>query len=45
MKNVSLPNRYFILGTRLGLSLILLTLAILVKVAWRRKKAQLEKIK
>jgi SNF family Na+-dependent transporter len=45
MKNVSLVSRPFILGTRLGLLLIFLTLAILVKVAWRRKKAQLEKIR
>jgi SNF family Na+-dependent transporter len=45
MKNISAVSRPFILGTRLGLLLIFLTLAILVKVAWRRKRAQLEKIK
>jgi SNF family Na+-dependent transporter len=45
MKNISAVSRPFILGTRLGLLLIFLTLATLVKVAWRRKKAQLEKIK
>jgi len=45
MKNISLVSRPFILGTRLGLLLIFLTLAILVKVVWRRKRAQLEKIK
>jgi len=37
MKNVSLADRPFILGTRLGLAGIFLILVILVFVAWRRK--------
>jgi SNF family Na+-dependent transporter len=45
MKNVSSADRIYILSTRLGLLLIFLILAVLVKIAWRRKKAQLEKIK
>lgn len=45
MKNVSLSNRPFILGARLGLLLIFLTLAILVKIAWRRKRVQAERIR
>jgi SNF family Na+-dependent transporter len=45
MKNVSLLNRPFILGARLGLLLIFLILAILVKVAWRRKRAEAEKMR
>lgn len=38
MKNISLGDRPFILATRLGLVLILLALALLVKLAWRRKR-------
>ncbi len=38
MKNVSPGDRPYVLGTRIGLVLIFLTLAILVKLAWRRKK-------
>jgi polyferredoxin len=45
MKDVSAANRAFILSTRAGLVLIFLVLAILVKIAWRRKRAQLEKIR
>ncbi|MCX5702610.1 MAG: sodium:calcium symporter, partial [Candidatus Omnitrophica bacterium] len=45
MKNISSADRIFILGTRIGLVLIFLILAIMVKVAWRRKKVQLENIK
>lgn len=37
MKNVSSANRPYILATRLGLALIFIILAILVKIAWRRK--------
>ncbi|MDD4894178.1 MAG: sodium-dependent transporter [Candidatus Omnitrophica bacterium] len=45
MKNISLGSRPFIFGTRIGLLLIFLTLAILVKIAWKRKRAQLEKMR
>ena len=45
MKNVSSLNRIFILGTRIGLLSIFLLLAILVKIAWRRKRIKLERIK
>ena len=45
MKDVSAANRPFILSTRAGLLLIFLVLAILVKIAWGRKRAQLEKIR
>jgi SNF family Na+-dependent transporter len=45
MKNVSLGNRPFILGTRLGLILVFLILAVLVKIAWRRKRKEVEKIR
>ncbi|MDD5583595.1 MAG: sodium-dependent transporter [Candidatus Omnitrophica bacterium] len=38
MKNVSAADKPFILGTRLGLFLIMLLLGILVKLAWKRKK-------
>lgn len=45
MKNVSLGNRPFVLGTRLGLLTIFLSLAFLVKIAWKRKRVLMEKIK
>ena len=45
MKNISSLNRIFILGTRIGLLSIFLLLAILVKIAWRRKRIKLERIK
>jgi len=38
MKNVSGPDKPFIFGTRLGLLLIFIVLAVLVKIAWRRRK-------
>ncbi len=44
LKNVSLGNRPFILGTRIGLFLIFLILAVLVKLAWRRKTTKEERI-
>ena len=37
MKNVSYTDRLFVLGTRLGLLIVFLVLAFLVKVAWQRK--------
>jgi len=42
MKHVAPANRPYVLGTRLGLLAILIILALLVKVAWQRKKSQLE---
>lgn len=45
MKNVSLGNRPFILGTRIGLFLIFLILAVLVNLAWRRKTTTEERIR
>ena len=38
MKNVAGADKPFVLGTRLGLLLIFLILAVLVKIAWRQKK-------
>lgn len=38
MENVAASDRIYILCTRIGLLLIFLTLGILVRVAWRRKK-------
>ena len=38
MDNVLSANRGYILATRVGLCLIFLTLAIMVKVAWRKRK-------
>ncbi len=43
MKNASSADRIFILGTRIGLLLLFLTLAVLVKIAWGRRKLQTEK--
>ncbi|MDD5409163.1 MAG: sodium:calcium symporter, partial [Candidatus Omnitrophica bacterium] len=40
MKNVSSADKPFIFGTRLGLLLIFMILAVLVKIAWRRKKRE-----
>jgi len=45
MKNVSAADRPFIFGTRLVLLLIFLTLAVLLKVAWRRKREQEERFR
>ncbi|MDD3344893.1 MAG: sodium-dependent transporter [Candidatus Omnitrophica bacterium] len=38
MKNVPVPDKPFVLGTRVVLFILLVTLAVLVKIAWRRKK-------
>ncbi|MFA5144660.1 MAG: sodium-dependent transporter [Candidatus Omnitrophota bacterium] len=43
MKNISSGNKPFILGTRLGLVLIFLVLAVMVKIAWRKKRIGTEK--
>lgn len=44
MDNVPLANKGYVLGTRIGLSLIFLTLAIMVKIAWRKRKIKGKKI-
>jgi len=38
MKNVSGVDKPFVLGTRLGLLFLFVILAVLVKIAWRRRK-------
>ncbi len=38
MKNVAPENQIYVLGTRLGLLMIFIVLAVLVKIAWRRKR-------
>jgi SNF family Na+-dependent transporter len=38
MENVSPENRIYILATRLGLIILFVILAVLVKLAWRKKK-------
>ncbi|MFH1457940.1 MAG: sodium-dependent transporter [Candidatus Omnitrophota bacterium] len=45
MKNVSSANRPFILGTRVGLLAIFITLGVLVKMAWRKKRIYQEKLR
>ncbi len=45
MKNVSGADKIYVLCTRLVLAAIFLTLAILVKVAWRRKRLRAENIR
>ena len=45
MRDVSIDSRVFILGTRLGLLIIFLTLAILVKIAWKRRQIGLDNIR
>jgi len=45
MKNVSSDNRPFILGTRLGLLAIFITLGVLIRIAWRKKRLLSELIR
>ncbi|MDD5506214.1 MAG: sodium-dependent transporter [Candidatus Omnitrophica bacterium] len=45
MQNVAQSDRPYVLGTRIGLLSVFLVLAILVKIAWRRKVAQEERIR
>jgi SNF family Na+-dependent transporter len=40
MKNVAVSDKPFVLGTRLGLLAIFFTLAILVKIAWRKRRVK-----
>jgi SNF family Na+-dependent transporter len=39
MKNVALADKPYILGTRLVLILLFMVLAVMVRVAWKRRKA------
>ena len=45
MKNVSAENQIYILGTRICLLLILFLLVFLVKMAWTKKRLQLERMR
>ena len=45
LKGVSEDNLLFILGTRVGLAVVFIALAVLVKIAWRRKRTQAEKLR
>ncbi|MFA5156802.1 MAG: sodium-dependent transporter [Candidatus Omnitrophota bacterium] len=45
MKNVSAQNRIYVLATRVGLLLVFFVLAVLVRLAWKRKKAIAEKFR
>jgi pilus assembly protein TadC len=38
MKNVAPADKPFVLGTRIGLLLIFMILAVLVKIAWAKRK-------
>lgn len=40
MDNVTESNRMYILATRVGLWLLFLTLAVMVKIAWRKRKTK-----
>lgn len=43
MKNVSASEKPFVLGTRIGLFIILLLFTIMVKIAWRKKRVKAHK--
>ena len=45
MKNVAKANMPFIIGTRGGLAVIFVILALLVKIAWKKRKVALERLK
>jgi len=45
MKNVAPENQPFIFATRIGLIAVFVVLAILVKMAWRRKRLAMEKMR
>ncbi|MBU2103338.1 MAG: sodium-dependent transporter [Candidatus Omnitrophota bacterium] len=45
MKNISGLDRPFIIGTRLGLVIIFVVLAVLVKLAWKRKRENADRIR
>jgi len=45
MKNVAVADKPFVLATRIGLVTIFCVLAILVKIAWRKKRLLAEKMR
>jgi hypothetical protein len=45
MSGVSEADRPFVLGTRIGLILIFLVLAVLVKIVWRKRRLSMEKMR
>ncbi len=45
MSGVSEADRPFVLGTRIGLILIFLVLAVLVKIVWRKRRLNMEKMR
>ncbi len=45
MKNVSAVNQPYVLATRIGLFIIFFVLAVLVKIAWKKKKTQMENLR
>ncbi len=45
MKNVRPELRGYILSTRIGLAVMFVVLAVLVRIAWRRKKSQAEQLR
>jgi SNF family Na+-dependent transporter len=45
LKGVPEANRIFVLGTRLGLILVLIILGVLVRLAWERKRKGEEKLR
>ena len=45
MKNVAQENRIFIFGTRIGLFAVFALLAVLVKLAWRKRRLQEERLR
>ncbi len=45
MKNVAQNNKVFVLGTRIGLIAVFVILAVLVKLAWRRRRLEKERIR
>jgi hypothetical protein len=45
MKNVASADKPFILGTRIGLVAVFFLLGVLIKIAWRKKRLQAEKMR
>ncbi len=45
MKSVAVADKPFVLGTRIGLVVIFILLGVLIKIAWRKKRLQAEKMR
>jgi hypothetical protein len=45
MRNVSSPDQPYVLLTRLGLAALFLVLALAVKVAWRKKRLNADRMR